>query len=177
MKIFCKFPTINISKLNFWLVRCIAKNLIWTTSKAVFSIFGFLLHSHIPDFQVVIFRTNIVLSQQTIHQWKAYLFSSHMMYKYQFKKNWPLWLVLWSRVTYNKFKSQAVLLVNIWGQKGFIWQKGLGIPVVGCRCLQFRKLCIMITSWVYLPLYDESLVLLIWIKVPAKLINVNVDVN
>ncbi len=26
MKIFSKFPTINISKLNFWLVICIAKN-------------------------------------------------------------------------------------------------------------------------------------------------------
>ncbi len=31
MKIFCKFPTVNISKLNFWLVICIAKNFIWTT--------------------------------------------------------------------------------------------------------------------------------------------------
>ncbi len=28
MKIFSKFPTINISKLNFGLVICIAKNLI-----------------------------------------------------------------------------------------------------------------------------------------------------
>ncbi len=25
MKIFCKFPTVNISTLNFWLVICIAK--------------------------------------------------------------------------------------------------------------------------------------------------------
>ncbi len=39
MKIFCKFPTVNISKLNFWLVICIAKNFIWTTLKAIFSIF------------------------------------------------------------------------------------------------------------------------------------------
>ncbi len=31
MKIFCKFPTVNISKPNFWLVICIAKNFIWTT--------------------------------------------------------------------------------------------------------------------------------------------------
>ncbi len=30
MNIFCKFPTVNISKLNFWLVICIAKNIIWT---------------------------------------------------------------------------------------------------------------------------------------------------
>ncbi len=41
MKIFCKCPTVNISKRNFWFVICIAKNLIWTTLKAIFSIFGF----------------------------------------------------------------------------------------------------------------------------------------
>ncbi len=41
MKIFCKFPTVNISKLNFWLVICIAKNFIWTTLKMIFSIFRF----------------------------------------------------------------------------------------------------------------------------------------
>ncbi len=41
MKIFCTFSTVNISKLNFWLVICIAKNFIWTTLKAIFSIFRF----------------------------------------------------------------------------------------------------------------------------------------
>ncbi len=45
MKIFCKFPTVNISKLNFWLVICIAKNFIWTTLKAIFSIFDFFAPS------------------------------------------------------------------------------------------------------------------------------------
>ncbi len=44
MKIFCEFPTINISKLNFWLVICIAKNFIWTTLKAIFSIFWLYLN-------------------------------------------------------------------------------------------------------------------------------------
>ncbi len=39
--IFCKFPTVNISKPNFWLIICIAKNFIWTTLKAIFSIFRF----------------------------------------------------------------------------------------------------------------------------------------
>ncbi len=39
MKIFCTFSTVNISKLNFWLVICIAKNFIWTTLKVIFSIF------------------------------------------------------------------------------------------------------------------------------------------
>ncbi len=41
MKIFCKFPTVNISKLNYWLVICIAKNFIWTTLKMIFSIFWY----------------------------------------------------------------------------------------------------------------------------------------
>ncbi len=41
MKIFWKFPTVNISKLNFWFVICIAKNFIWTTLKVIFSIFRF----------------------------------------------------------------------------------------------------------------------------------------
>ncbi len=33
MKIFSKFRTVNIAKLNFWLAICIAKNFIWTTLK------------------------------------------------------------------------------------------------------------------------------------------------
>ncbi len=41
MKIFCTFLTVNISKRNFWLVICIAKNFIWTTLKMIFSIFTF----------------------------------------------------------------------------------------------------------------------------------------
>ncbi len=39
MKIFCIFSTVNISILNFLLVICIAKNLIWTILKAIFSVF------------------------------------------------------------------------------------------------------------------------------------------
>ncbi len=45
MKIFCKFPTVNISKLNFWLVICITKNFIWTTLKVIFSMFRYLAPS------------------------------------------------------------------------------------------------------------------------------------
>ncbi len=41
MKIFSTFPTVNISKHNFWLLICIAKNFIWTTLKMIFSIFRF----------------------------------------------------------------------------------------------------------------------------------------
>ncbi len=62
MKIFSKFPTVNISKLNFWLVICIAKNLIWTTLKMIFSIFWFFLLPQIPDFLIVVSQTNIFVS-------------------------------------------------------------------------------------------------------------------
>ncbi len=41
MKIFSTFPIINISKLNFWLLICIAEILIWTSLKMIFSIFIF----------------------------------------------------------------------------------------------------------------------------------------
>ncbi len=50
MNIFCKCPTVNISKLNFWLVICFAKNCFRTTLKVIFSIFRFFLHPQIPDF-------------------------------------------------------------------------------------------------------------------------------
>ncbi len=32
---------------------CIAKNLIWTTLKMIFSIFRFFLHAQIPDLQIL----------------------------------------------------------------------------------------------------------------------------
>ncbi len=41
MKIFCKFPTMIISKLNFCLVICMAKNFIWTTFFFALSDFRF----------------------------------------------------------------------------------------------------------------------------------------
>ncbi len=40
MKIFSKFPSINISKLNYWLVIYIAKNLILTILKAFLDCFA-----------------------------------------------------------------------------------------------------------------------------------------
>ncbi len=61
----------------FWLVICIAKNLIWTTLKAIFSIFVFVLHSQIPDIQIVVYQSNTVLTNHT---------STEGMYKSQCKK-------------------------------------------------------------------------------------------
>ncbi len=58
VKIFCKFPTVNISKLIFLL--CIAKNVLWTTLKTIFLICWFFLHPQIADFQIV--ETQKILS-------------------------------------------------------------------------------------------------------------------
>ncbi len=66
MKIFCKCPTKIISKLDFWLVICIAKDLILTTLKVIFLIFFIFLHPQIPDFPE-----------------KAYLYSFQIMYTSQ----------------------------------------------------------------------------------------------
>ncbi len=41
IKIFSKCPTVNVSKRNYWLVICIAKNFILTNLKVIFSIFRF----------------------------------------------------------------------------------------------------------------------------------------
>ncbi len=115
MKIFCKFPTVNISKLNFWLVICIAKNLIWTTLKAIFSIFRYFLHPQIPDFQIVVSQPNIVL----------YVFSFQMMYKSQFQKLDPydwFWgprLHIVCLICYDNYYS-LVELMHIWGKSNLV---------------------------------------------------------
>ncbi len=58
MKIFSAFPTVNMSKLDFCLILCIAKNLIWTTLKLILSVFRFFF----PDFNLVVYGPNIVRS-------------------------------------------------------------------------------------------------------------------
>ncbi len=93
MKIFSKFPTVNISKLNFWLVICIAKNFIWTTLKVIFSIFRFFCTLRFQIYKYCSIITNHTSMERLFIQLSddAYISIS---------KNWPLWLVLWSRVTY-----------------------------------------------------------------------------
>ncbi len=63
MKIFYKYPTVTITKLNLLLVIYICKNLIWTTLKAIFLNIYIFLHPQIPDFLIVVSRPNIVLSK------------------------------------------------------------------------------------------------------------------
>ncbi len=112
MKIFCKCPTVNISKLTFWLVICIAKNFIWTTLKAIFSIFRFFCNQ--------IFKYCISAKYCPILTHHTSMESFQMMYKSQFQKKWPLWLVLWSRVTYKqqyRVKNWKISCETISGNK------------------------------------------------------------
>ncbi len=105
MKIFCKCPTVVI---------CIAKNFLWTTLKAIFSIFRFFCTFRFQIFKLLYFSQiwNILTNNTSMES----LFI-HMMYKSQFKKKIPLWLVLWSRVTYFsvkvKKKKKYLLIIRL----------------------------------------------------------------
>ncbi len=82
MKIFCTFPILNISKRNYWLLICIAKNLIWTTLKMIFSIFRFFCTLR---FQIYKYRPII-----TNHTSMEILFTQlQMMYTSQFPIMYP----------------------------------------------------------------------------------------
>ncbi len=102
MKIFCKCPTINILKLNFWLLICIAVNFIWTTLKMIFSIFWFFCTLR---FQIYKYCPIIT----TIHQLEI-LFTQLSDDAYiSISKNWPLRLVLCSRVRYMYHIKHGIL--------------------------------------------------------------------
>ncbi len=92
MKIFCTFPTVNISKLNFWLVICIAKNFIWTTLKVIFSIFRFFCTLRFQIYKYCPIITNHTSMQRLFIQLSDDAYISISEY-------WLLWLVLWSLVT------------------------------------------------------------------------------
>ncbi len=82
MKIFSEFVTVNTSNLNFWLVICIAKNLIWTTLKMIFSIF----------------RSDSRFSNSCISVKYCPIITNHTSMERLFiHKNWHDW----SRVTYD----------------------------------------------------------------------------
>ncbi len=99
MKIFCKFLTVNISKLHFLLVICIAKNFIWT---------NFILFSQYFDFFA---PSDSRFSNSCISAKYCPILTNHTSMGSLFiqlsddvqiliSKNWHLRLVLWSRVTY-----------------------------------------------------------------------------
>ncbi len=93
MNIFSSFPTLNILKLNLWLVICITYNLIWTTLKMIFSIFRFFLHPQIPDLQILSDHHKPYININIIYS--AFRWRINLNFQ-----NVPLWLVLCSRVTY-----------------------------------------------------------------------------
>ncbi len=93
MNIFTSFPTLNILKLNLWLVICITYNLIWTTLKMIFSIFRFFLHPQIPDLQILSNHNKPYININIIYS--AFRWCINLNFQ-----NVPLWLVLCSRVTY-----------------------------------------------------------------------------
>ncbi len=59
--------TVNISKLNFWLVICIAKNFIWTTLKAIFSIFWFFCTLRFQIFQILSYHNKPYINGKIIY--------------------------------------------------------------------------------------------------------------
>ncbi len=79
MEICCTCPTVNISELNFKLLICFAKNLIWTILKALLLKFGAPSDSRFSN-------SCILAKYYLIHQWKAYLFSFQIMYESQLQK-------------------------------------------------------------------------------------------
>ncbi len=97
MKIFCKFLTVDISKIHFWLVICIAKNYVWTTLKGIFSIFWFICYQ-IPDFQIDVSQNSHILTNHTSME-SLYI---QLLDDVQISivKNVSLRLDLWSKVTY-----------------------------------------------------------------------------
>ncbi len=103
MKTCCISPTVNISKLNFWSVICIAKNFIWATLKEIFSIFRLCLHLQIP----VLYLSQI-LSNPTNHtSMDSFFIQLSDVVRKSISEIWPLWLVLWS----------SGFVVHIWKEK------------------------------------------------------------
>ncbi len=81
IKIFSTFPTINISKLNFWLVICIAQKFNWTTLKAIFSIFRFFCSLRFQIYKYCPNHTSM----------ESYIQRSDDVY-ISISKNVPVWL-------------------------------------------------------------------------------------
>ncbi len=97
---FCKFPLVNISKQIFLLVLCIVKNLIWTCLRwfsqhfsDILNIIYFLKPSHSRFSNICISAKYhpIITNNTSMESW-MYVYISISM-------NWPVWLVLRSRVT------------------------------------------------------------------------------
>ncbi len=97
MKIFCTFPTVNISKLIFLLVICIAKNLIWTTLKTIFSIFRFFCTQILSNHNKPYINVNIIYSafswRTNLNFEKLALMSVFVVQGHKHAFNWSI--VVW----------------------------------------------------------------------------------
>ncbi len=107
MKIFSTFPTVNISKLNFWLLICIAKNFIWTTLKMIFSIFRFLCTLRFQIYKYCPIITNHTSMEILFIQLSDDVYISIL-------KNCPLWLVLCSWFTYDTVNIINIITLSLY---------------------------------------------------------------
>ncbi len=155
MKIFCKFPTLNMLKFQFWLVICIAKNFTWTTLKAIFSVFRFFCTLRLQIFNSCISAKYCpILSNHGIHQWKDYVFSFQMMYKSKFNKIYTYDLFCGQGSHMKKKEEKNIRLMSVsWspfrlflvidyvngGDLMFHMQRQRKLPEEHSRCVQIPK--------------------------------------
>ncbi len=73
-----KFTTVNLSKRNYWLVICIAKNLVWRAWKMIFSIFRFFctlrfqIFKHCPNHTSIessFIQRSDAIKKMDLHDW------------------------------------------------------------------------------------------------------------
>ncbi len=118
MKIFCTFPTVNLSKHIFWLVICIAKGFIWTTLKVIYSIFRFFFAPSDSRFSSTCISAKycpIITNHSLVYSEDVYISQS--------KRNGPLWQVLWSRLTLCRRRSGPLWSSwsrHSWGSRGTV---------------------------------------------------------
>ncbi len=103
--LFCKCPTINISKLNFWLEICIAKNFIWTTLMVIFSIFRFFCTLKFQNFKLS-YHNKPYINWKLIYS--AFIWCIYLNFKQL------LWLVLWSRVSHTHTHTHTHTYIYIY---------------------------------------------------------------
>ncbi len=97
IKMFSTFPTVNKSKVIFWLVICIAKNLIWSTLKMIFSIFRFFCTLRFQIYKYCPIITNHTSLENIIYS------ASRWCRNLNFQK----WLVLCSRDTFGNVTFES----------------------------------------------------------------------
>ncbi len=92
----------------------------------IFSIFRFFLLPQIPDFQIVVSRPNIVITNHT--SMESYLFSFRMIYKSRFQKTVPYdWFCgSGSQFFPIHWKSMAAVNCSVCAQQKWETQTGLG---------------------------------------------------